>query len=124
MPARWTVGLFAIVSLCGAQTNPFTTPQALEQGGALFQLHCAVCHGSRGEGGRGADLTTGQFRRGNSEAQLFSAIRNGLRGTEMPAVRANDDEVWKMVAFVLHPAQSLRATRLQANPSSQARAAA
>jgi len=83
-----------------AQTNPFDTPQGVEQGGALFQTHCTYCHGARGEGGRGADLTTGQYRRGGSDANLYASIRNGIPGTEMPAVRATDDEVWKMVAFV------------------------
>src|ERR1700681_1036997 len=83
-----------------AQINPFDTPQGVEQGGALFQTHCTSCHGARGEGGRGADLTTGQYRRGGADANLFTSVRNGIPGTEMPAVSATDDEVWKMVAFV------------------------
>jgi putative heme-binding domain-containing protein len=72
----------------------------VEQGTALFQTHCSYCHRARGEGGRGADLTTGQYRHGGSDANLFTTVRNGIPGTEMPAVRATDDEVWKMVAFV------------------------
>ena len=80
--------------------NPFDTPQDAEQGGRLFQTHCSYCHGPRGEGGRGADLTNGQYRYGGSDAELFNTIRNGIRGSEMPAVRASDDEVWRMVAFV------------------------
>ncbi len=82
------------------QRNPFDTAEGLEQGVALFQTHCSYCHGARGEGGRGADLTTGQYRHGGTEANLFTTVRNGIPGTEMPAVRATDDEVWKMVAFV------------------------
>src|SRR5258708_9872933 len=78
--------------------NPFDTPQGTEQGRALFQLHCSYCHGAKGEGGRGADLTTGQYRLGGSDANLFNSIRNGIPGTEMPAVRVSDDEVWKMAA--------------------------
>jgi putative heme-binding domain-containing protein len=83
-----------------AQPGAPTTPTAVEEGRALFQIHCTYCHGARGEGGRGADLTTGQYRQGSSDADLFSSIRDGIPGTEMPAVRANDEEVWKMVAFV------------------------
>jgi cytochrome c oxidase cbb3-type subunit III len=83
-----------------AQTNPFDTPEGVEQGATLFQTHCSYCHGARGEGGRGADLTTGQYRRGGSDASLFTSVRNGIPGTEMPAVRSTDDEVWMMVAFV------------------------
>jgi putative heme-binding domain-containing protein len=74
--------------------------QDIEQGAALFQTHCTYCHGARGQGGRGADLTTGQYKYGGSDAALYATIRNGVRGTEMPAVRASDEEVWKMVAFV------------------------
>ena len=81
-------------------TNPFDTPDGVAQGGALFQAHCAYCHGARGEGGRGADLTTGQYRRGGTDGALYATVRNGIPGTEMPAVRATDEEVWKMVAFV------------------------
>jgi cytochrome c oxidase cbb3-type subunit III len=87
----------------GAQevrTNPFDTAEGTAQGRALFQTHCTYCHGARGEGGRGADLTTGQYRYGGSDASLYNTIRNGVPGTEMPSVRATDDDVWKMVAFV------------------------
>jgi cytochrome c oxidase cbb3-type subunit 3 len=83
-----------------APSNPFDTPEGVTQGGALFQTHCSYCHGARGEGGRGADLTNGQYRHGGSDANLFTSVRNGIPGTEMPPVRATDDEVWKMVAFV------------------------
>jgi putative heme-binding domain-containing protein len=81
------------------QHNPFNTPENLEQGRSLFQTHCSYCHGAHGEGGRGADLTLGQYRRGGSDGQLFATIRNGIPGT-MPAVTATDDEVWMMTAFV------------------------
>jgi putative heme-binding domain-containing protein len=79
--------------------NRFDNPDGVAEGRALFQLHCSYCHGAGGEGGRGADLTTGQYRRGGSDANIYSTVRNGI-GSEMPAVRATDDEVWKMVAFV------------------------
>src|SRR5437016_4021059 len=50
--------------------------------------------------GRGPDLTAGVYRHGGSESELYKTIRNGIPGTEMPTVRATDDEVWKMVGFV------------------------
>jgi putative heme-binding domain-containing protein len=82
-----------------AAQNPFDTPDGANQGRALFQTHCSYCHGANGEGGKGADLTSGQYRRGGSDASLFATVRNGI-GSEMPAIRASDDDVWKMVAFV------------------------
>src|SRR5713226_4526039 len=74
-----------------AQTNPFNTDADVQQGGALFQLHCSYCHGSHGEGGRGADLTAGVYRMGGTDSELFETIRTGVPGTEMPVVRASDD---------------------------------
>ena len=72
----------------------------IELGRGLFQTHCSYCHGAHGEGGRGPDLTTGRFKHGGSTTELFASIRNGIRGTEMPPVRASDEDVGRMVAFV------------------------
>src|SRR5215467_4522180 len=90
----------ALSALLCAQNNSSDTPQDVDLGARLFQTHCSYCHGLHGEGGRGADLTNGQYRHGGSDAELFSTIRNGIPGSEMPAVRASDDDVRKMVAFV------------------------
>ncbi|RPI56843.1 MAG: hypothetical protein EHM55_03915 [Acidobacteria bacterium] len=81
-------------------TNPFSSDADIQAGEALFQTHCSYCHGSFGEGGRGADLTSGIYRRGGRDPELYASIRNGIPGSEMAPVRVTDDEVWKMVAFV------------------------
>jgi cytochrome c oxidase cbb3-type subunit 3 len=104
-PLLITIGCWVLAVSVQAQepkprTNPFNTPEGAVEGSALFQTHCTYCHGARGEGGRGADLTTGTYRHGGSDAELYSTIRNGIPGTEMPSVRVSDDDVWKMVAFV------------------------
>jgi mono/diheme cytochrome c family protein len=96
---RWLVSLLAVGAMFAQSSNPFDTPDGATQGRALFQIHCSYCHGANGEGGRGADLTSGQYRRGGSDSNLFATVRNGI-GSEMPAVRASDDDVWKMIAFV------------------------
>jgi putative heme-binding domain-containing protein len=83
-----------------ADKNPFDTVAHVELGGRLFQTHCSYCHGVSGEGDRGADLTVGQYRQGGSDRELFETIRNGIEGSEMGSVRATDDEVWLLVAFV------------------------
>ena len=75
-----------------AQSNP--------DGAALFQTYCAYCHGTHGEGGRGADLTTGEYQHGSSDSDLFSTIRYGVRGTEMPATGVSDDEATRLVVYV------------------------
>jgi cytochrome c oxidase cbb3-type subunit III len=82
------------------ETNPFSSDADIQQGAALFQTHCSYCHGSFGEGGRGADLTAGIYRRGGRDPELYTSIRFGIPGTEMGPVRVTDDEVWKLVAYV------------------------
>jgi cytochrome c oxidase cbb3-type subunit III len=81
-------------------TNPFSSDADIQQGAALFQTHCSYCHGSFGEGGRGADLTAGIYRRGGRDSELYASIRYGIPGSEMGPVRVTDEEVWKLVAFV------------------------
>src|SRR3954451_25000637 len=98
MPARGQEG--KTPGTDAARVNLFDTPEGLQQGAAPFQTHCTYCHGARGKGGRGPDLTTGQYKYGGSDASLYGTIRNGVRGTEMAAGLATDDDVWKMVAFV------------------------
>jgi len=82
------------------ETNPHSSDADIRAGEALFQKHCSYCHGSFGEGGRGADLTAGIYRRGGRDPELYASVRNGIPGSEMAPVRATDDEVWQMVAFV------------------------
>ena len=108
---------------------PFDSAQGATEGKSLFQLHCSYCHGANGEGGRGADLTTGVYRNGGSDAELFATIHDGIPGTEMPAVRATDDEVWKWSrsSSALGPPACVRkprATLPPAKPYSKARAEA
>jgi len=82
------------------EVNPFATEADIQQGSVLFQTHCSYCHGVHGEGGRGADLTAGEYRMGGSDRDLFKTIRTGVPGSEMPAVRVSDDEVWRLVGYV------------------------
>ena len=107
---RWPFRVFcALVIITGLQaqqpqqiadTNPFTSAADVQEGAALFQTHCSYCHGSFGEGGRGADLTAGIYRRGGRDPELYASIRYGVPGSEMGPVRVTDDEVWKLVAYV------------------------
>ncbi len=106
---RWTCRVLCALALTAGlraqspqvpETNPFTSNADIQQGAALFQTHCSYCHGSFGEGGRGADLTAGIYRRGGRDPELYTSIRYGIPGSEMGPVRVTDDEVWKLVAYV------------------------
>ena len=90
---RNVIGFSCAIALAVAQT-PANSPDAAP----LFSKNCAYCHGSRGQGGRGADLTTGIYTHGGSDADLFKTIRNGIPGA-MPAVAITDNEVRTLVAF-------------------------
>ena len=83
-----------------AEKNPFTSPDDVAAGRRVFLGRCAICHGQSGEGGIGVNLSTGQYRMGGSDSQLFRTIQNGIPGSEMPGTRQTDAEVWRLVAYV------------------------
>ncbi len=82
------------------EKNPYDTPADAALGRQYFLGHCAQCHGPEGEGGRGVNLTTGRYRHGSSDRELFRTIRRGVRGTEMPGSGLSQPEIWKILAFV------------------------
>jgi len=85
-----------------AQKNPFDTVQDAEIGRKTFITSggCSYCHSNDGTGGRGANLTLGEYRFGGSDEELFETIRNGIPGSDMPTTRGPDDDIWRLVAFV------------------------
>jgi cytochrome c oxidase cbb3-type subunit III len=83
------------------KTNPNTSPADLAQGERLFKGQCAGCHGPKGEGGRGAVLAQPRLRRAADDESLFRTIRDGVRGTEMPAADTiTSREIWQIAAYV------------------------
>ncbi len=81
--------------------NPHTTPADLKNGQQLFMGQCARCHGPKGEGGRGAVLARPRLRHAPDDQALFLVIRDGIKGTEMPAGYAVDTlENWQLAAYV------------------------
>lgn len=80
--------------------NPKTSPDDVAAGSRIYRSHCAECHSLTGEGGRGPDLTRGDFRHGSSDAALLRNIMRGIPGTEMPGIYMQDHQVWQVVAFV------------------------
>jgi putative heme-binding domain-containing protein len=107
---RWTL-TFAIALTASAPraqqaeaTNPFQgNAQAIGQGLQLFRSSCASCHGLNAKGVRGPDLTTGQWSRGGTDAQLFRTIMQGIPGTDMPGAQnadATPDQVWAVIAYL------------------------
>jgi putative heme-binding domain-containing protein len=69
-------------------------------GERVYRVYCAACHGARGEGGRGADLTARRLSRGADDAVLAGIILAGIPGTEMPGTRLQEGEVGELVAYI------------------------
>ena len=85
----------------------------LELGRRLYLEDCASCHGPWGRGDgldmpldeRGKpikvrDLTSGKFRGGTCNDEIFKRIRCGIPGTPMPAAVVSDEDIWQLVHYV------------------------
>ncbi len=107
----WVSAGFWLLLLSGAghgsdrptTTNPFTgNEKAIQEGGVLFRQNCVGCHGARGRGGKGPDLTDDRWQHGSRDEDLFRVIRSGVRGTTMKGltVLVSDEKLWKIIAFV------------------------
>lgn len=83
-----------------AQENPFNPATDAEAGARLYRANCAICHGLDGTGGRGTDLTTGRYRHGSTDEDLFKSIANGVRGTEMPGFSLEGRQTFQIIAFL------------------------
>jgi len=93
--------------------NPHTTPADVQTGARLFMAQCAGCHGPKGEGGKGAVLAQPKLRHAPDDEALFKVIRDGIKGTEMPAGYAIDTrETWQLAAYL----RSLGRAPLEAVP--------
>jgi len=102
--------LLSAAPICPADDhNPYAgNPQAAKLGEFQFRINCAFCHGlgARG-GGRGPDLTRAQKRHGNSDADLYRTINEGVPGTAMPpngttgqGVGMTDEEIWQVITYI------------------------
>ena len=106
MSRRLTTTLILLATSLAAQhsttrTNPFNGPADVDEGDRMFRGTCAACHGPNGKGGAaGPDLTTGAFKRGDSDDAIFATISKGIPGTNMPAFNGSAKEVWQITAYV------------------------
>ncbi|MGH9498610.1 MAG: c-type cytochrome [Terriglobales bacterium] len=95
--------------LFGQNGNPFAgDAEAAKQGEFHFRINCAFCHGlgARG-GGRGPDLTRAHKRHGDSDAEMFQTISQGVPGTAMPpngttgqGVGMTEEEIWQIITYL------------------------
>ena len=101
--------LFCILWVCPAllsAQHPVTN--TVEAGRVLFQKSCAGCHGENAKGGRGPDLTTGNWRHGGSDEDLSRNITKGIPGTQMPPFLLPEAEVQAMITFGAGPVSTMK----------------
>jgi putative heme-binding domain-containing protein len=115
------VALLLSVTAVAQLKNPHTTAADVAAGARIFRSHCADCHGITGKGGKGPDLTTGQFFHGSSDQALLTNISGGIEGTAMPSQFFSPDQVWQIVAFVRTLPVKGSATAPAGNPQNGAR---
>ncbi len=72
---------------------------SIKSGIALYRVRCGDCHGLDASGYRGPDLNAA-LSAGMNDERLFSLIRKGVPGTEMPPSNAPDDEVLMLIAYL------------------------
>lgn len=99
-----------------ARVNPVeATPAALLKGRALYQKHCASCHGDKGKGDGPAesyeiepatDLTDPALQERLTDGEMLWKMTTGLKsGTDviMPGIVQRvpaEEDRWKLVRFV------------------------
>ena len=92
-------------ALCGQTPTqpalqPLLTPEDVAAGERMYRTQCAYCHGTHGEGGRGATLARPRLFHAPDDQAMFNVIANGIPDTEMPGHWFTDRETRQLVAFV------------------------
>ncbi|MBF0466214.1 MAG: c-type cytochrome [Nitrospirae bacterium] len=80
--------------------------KAMEEGKSLYAAHCAACHGSRGNGSgetmKAVDFTSGKFRHGSTDGEIYNLISHGSKAYGMPAWNnaLTSLDIWKLVHVI------------------------
>lgn len=83
--------------------NPYTgNPEAIIEGEELYKLlNCYSCHGLRGGGGMGPDLTDEEWKEGTGDdTRVMDQVMTGRN--KMPGYDGviTEEEAWKVIAYV------------------------
>lgn len=103
--------------------NPYTpTPRTLEEGKALFETYCSVCHGKQGKGDgpiSGKIPTPPSYVSDRvlqfPEGRIFHVITRGSGKMPSYAAQLSADERWKVVTYV-HTVLQARGATQSINP--------
>lgn len=89
-----------LILFIGLITNSLLAVAAPD-GKTLYDEHCSVCHGVKGEGGVGVPLALPGFINSISDEYIFKTIRHGREGRIMPAFqKMSDSQVNAITSFI------------------------
>src|SRR5689334_23239103 len=88
----------------------------VSKGGGIFAEKCSACHGVTARGGRGPDLTTGQWKHGATETELVRNIVKGIPGTQMPPIPMSDTDARSIIAWLRSLRDPESAETIAGNP--------
>ena len=83
--------------------NPYTGQlAAITEGKELYKkMNCYGCHGMQGGGGMGPSLIDETWKTGTgTDVNLLDQIRNGKGQMPPYKTMVNDDQAWKLIAFI------------------------
>ncbi len=98
----WRAGVFIFFAAAGALPGQHEFTQTDAQIGArLYIANCIYCHGPDGDQVPGIDLGHGKFKHAATDADIVGIIRNGIKGTGMPAqTNMPEPQVRTIVAYL------------------------
>ena len=95
--------------------NVLSSDEARRRGRELYVEKCALCHGMRADGNgarskglsaRPEDFNNPQWRDEVTPEYVYGILRDGKRGTSMPAwPTLSKEQKWDLVAYVLSVAE-------------------
>jgi cbb3-type cytochrome c oxidase subunit III len=93
------LGITLLISSAALQAAP--PPDAA----ALFNKNCSICHRTDGKGFpalKTPDFTDGKWQAAHPDKELMEVIKNGKKGTPMPAFdgKLNDEEIKALVTYI------------------------
>jgi cytochrome c oxidase cbb3-type subunit III len=92
-------------------------PVAIAAGASLYAGSCSGCHGPDGQGGRGPNLIDRVAWHPLNDDTIYSTIKNGVGGADMPPTNLPEEKLWELTAFVV----SLTSPAIEANPPGDAK---
>ncbi len=117
MKIRTSIQLVNLILLTASVSAQSNIGRGRIQG--LYQKHCAVCHGAKGEGGLGGEVNQGKWQHAKTDDQRAQVIRNGLPDLGMQGFGEilSEKEIRALVIY-LHELEAL-ANKERPRPDAQ-----